>query len=145
MSFILIINLAIALIATGLIWTIQLVHYPSMKFIPEEKFTAYHNFHTQRISILAMPIMLIELFTSLGLFYQNGSSYNHIFTINLILVILIWISTFLIQVPMHNTLSSAKNSRVLNNLILSNWIRTILWTARSLLMVSYLSVNLHFI
>ena len=145
MSFILIINLAIALIATGLIWTIQLVHYPSMKFIPEEKFTAYHNFHTQRISILAMPIMLIELFTSLGLFYQNGSSYNHIFTINLILVILIWISTFLIQVPMHNTLSSAKNARVLNNLILSNWIRTILWTARSLLMVSYLSVNLHFI
>jgi hypothetical protein len=145
MSFILIINLAIALIATGLIWTIQLVHYPSMKFIPEEKFTAYHNFHTQRISILAMPIMLIELFTSLGLFYQNGSSYNHIFTINLILVILIWISTFLIQVPMHNTLSSAKNTRVLNNLILSNWIRTILWTARSLLMVSYLSVNLHLI
>jgi hypothetical protein len=145
MSFILIINLAIALIATGLIWTIQLVHYPSMKFIPEEKFTAYHNFHSQRISILAIPIMLIELFTSLGLFYQNGSSYNHIFTINLILVILIWISTFLIQVPMHNTLSSAKNARVLNNLILSNWIRTILWTARSLLMVLYLSVNLHLI
>jgi hypothetical protein len=145
MSFIFIINLAIALIATGLIWTIQLVHYPSMKFIPEEKFTAYHNFHSQRISILAMPIMLIELFTSFGLFYQNGSSYNHIFTINLILVISIWISTFLIQVPLHNTLSSAKNARVLNHLILSNWIRTILWTARSLLMVSYLSVNLHLI
>ena len=145
MSFILIINLAIALIATGLIWTIQLVHYPSMKFIPEEKFTAYHNFHSHRISILAIPIMLIELFTSLGLFYQNSNSYNHIFTINLILVILIWISTFLIQVPMHNTLSSAKNARVLNHLILSNWIRTILWTARSLLMVSYLSVNLNLI
>jgi hypothetical protein len=145
MSFIFIINLAIALIATGLIWTIQLVHYPSMKFIPEEKFTAYHNFHSQRISILAIPIMLIELFTSLELFYQNGSSYNHIFTINLILVILIWISTFLIQVPMHNTLSSAKNARVLNHLILSNWIRTILWTARSLLMVLYLSVNLNLI
>ena len=145
MSSIFIINLVISFIATGLIWTIQLVHYPSMKFIPEEKFTAYHNFHSQRISILAIPIMLIELFTSLELFYQNGSSYNHIFTINLILVISIWISTFLIQVPMHNTLSSAKNARVLNNLILSNWIRTILWTAKSLLMVSCLSVNLHFI
>jgi hypothetical protein len=116
-----------------------------MKFIPEEKFTAYHNFHSQRISILAIPIMLIELVTSLELFYQNGSSYNHIFTINLILVISIWISTFLIQVPMHNTLSCAKNAKVLNHLILSNWIRTILWTARSLLMVSYLSVNLHLI
>ena len=145
MSSIFIINLVISLIATGLIWTIQRVHYPSMKFIPEEKFTAYHTFHSQRISILAIPIMLIELFTSLGLFYQNGSSYNHIFTINLILVISIWISTFLIQVPMHNTLSCAKNARVLNHLILSNWIRTILWTARSLLMVLYLSVNLHLI
>lgn len=145
MSFIFIINLVISLIATGLIWTIQLVHYPSMKFIPEEKFTDYHTFHSQRISILAIPIMLIELFTSFVLFYQNGSAYNHIFTINLLLVISIWISTFLIQVPMHNTLSSGKNAIVLNHLILSNWIRTTLWTARSLLMVSYLSVNLKLI
>ena len=145
MSSIFIINLVTSLIATGLIWTIQLVHYPSMKFIPEEKFTAYHTFHSQRISILAIPIMLIELFTSFVLFYQNGSSYNHFFTINLILVISIWISTFLIQVPMHNTLSSSKNARVLNHLILSNWIRTTLWTARSLLMVSYLSFNLNLI
>ena len=142
MSFIFLFNLVLSFVAVGLIWTIQLVHYPSMKFIPEEKFTAYHNFHSQRISILAIPIMLIELFTSFGLLYQNGSAYNHIFTINLILVISIWISTFLIQVPMHNTLSSAKNAKVLNHLILSNWIRTTLWTERSLLMVSYLSFNL---
>ena len=139
MSFILIINLAIALIATGLIWTIQLVHYPSMKFIPEEKFTAYHTFHSQRISILAIPIMSIELLTSFLLFYQNYHLDSYIFATNFTLVILIWISTFLIQVPMHNILSLAKNDKVLNRLILSNWIRTILWSVRSILMTFYLA------
>jgi hypothetical protein len=79
MSSIFIINLIISLIATGLIWTIQLVHYPSMKFVPEERFISFHNFHSKRISILAIPIMLIELITSFVLFYQNINSYNHIF------------------------------------------------------------------
>ena len=100
MSSVFIVNIIISFIATGLIWTIQLVHYPSMKFISDEKFTVFHNFHSKRISILAIPIMLIELFTSFLLFYQNGNSYHYIFAINLFIVILIWISTFLIQVPM---------------------------------------------
>lgn len=145
MSSIFIINLIISLIATGLIWTIQLVHYPSMKFVPKERFISFHNFHSKRISILAIPIMLIELITSFVLFYQNINSYNHIFTINLLIVILIWISTFLIQVPLHNTLSYSKNENILNRLIFSNWIRTILWSIRSVMLVIFLAIILNLI
>ena len=71
MSFIFLLNLVLSFIAVGLIWTIQLVHYPSMKFIPKERFVEYHNFHSMTISILAMPLMFAELVTSLMLFYQN--------------------------------------------------------------------------
>ena len=56
MSFIFLLNLVLSLFAVGLIWTIQLVHYPSMKYIPEDRFTEYHNFHSIRISILEKDI-----------------------------------------------------------------------------------------
>ena len=140
MSFIFLLNLVLAFIAVGLIWTIQLVHYPSMRFIPKERFVEYHNFHSIRISLLAIPLMVTELGTSLILFYQN---YNNviqtIFLINLVIVALIWLSTFLIQVPLHNALSKEKQSEKLSKLICTNWIRTILWTARSILMILFLA------
>ena len=145
MSFIFLLNLVLSFIAAGLIWTIQLVHYPSMKYIPKDRFPEYHNFHSIRISILAIPLMFVELVTSIILLYQNlNNAIQTIFIVNLILVLMIWLSTFLIQVPLHNVLSKEKNTEKLSKLIFSNWIRTILWTARSILMILFLAfaVNL---
>lgn len=140
MSFIFLLNLVLAFIAVGLIWTIQLVHYPTMRFIPKERFVEYHNFHSIRISFLAIPLMVTELGTSLILFYQNyNNAIQTIFLINLVIVALIWLSTFLIQVPLHNALSKEKQSEKLSKLICTNWIRTILWTARSILMILFLA------
>ena len=61
-----------------------------------------------------------------------------IFFSNLIMVVLIWCSTFLIQVPLHNSLSKEKDIEKLLRLVHTNWIRTILWTVRSALMISFL-------
>tara|TARA_Y100001970_G_scaffold192431_1_gene233855 strand:- start:34 stop:474 length:441 start_codon:yes stop_codon:yes gene_type:complete len=146
MSFIFLLNLVLSFIAAGLIWTIQLVHYPSMKYIPKDRFPEYHNFHSIRISILAMPLMFAELVTSIILLYQNSNNaIQTIFLVNLILVLLIWLSTFLIQVPLHNALSKEKNKEKLSKLIFSNWIRTILWTARSILMILFLAFVMNLI
>ena len=146
MSFIFLFNLVLSFIALGLIWTIQLVHYPSMKYIPKDRFPEYHNFHSIRISILAIPLMFAELVTSIILLYQNlNNAIQTIFIVNLILVLLIWLSTFLIQVPLHNVLSKEKNTEKLSKLIFSNWIRTILWTARSILMILFLAFAINLI
>ena len=146
MSFIFLLNLVLSLFAVGLIWTIQLVHYPSMKYIPKDRFPEYHNFHSMRISILAMPLMFTEMVTSIMLFYQNFSNAFHIiFFSNLIIVVLIWCSTFLIQVPLHNSLSKEKDIEKLSRLVHTNWIRTILWTVRSALMISFLTYAINFI
>jgi len=136
MSFILLINIILSLIAVGLIWTIQLVHYPSMQFISKEKFIDFHNFHSIRISLIAMPLMGLELITSFLLLYNNNeNSIQIFFLVNLIIVLLIWLSTFMIQVPFHNILSKGKNSNIISKLTLSNWLRTFLWTVRSMLMI----------
>ena len=139
MSSILIINIFSAFFATGLIWTIQLVHYPSMRFVSRDKFELFHSFHQLRISIIAMPLMAIELITTIILFMQNiDNESSLIFKINLIIVTLIWFSTFFIQVPLHQKLSKGKKTSLIDNLVLTNWFRTVLWTLRSILIIFFL-------
>ena len=67
MDFLFFLNVISAFLLTGVIWTIQLVHYPSFHFIDKLSFTNFHNFHERRISIIVMPLMLIELITSIAL------------------------------------------------------------------------------
>jgi len=139
MSSILLINIFSAFFATGLIWTIQLVHYPSMRFVSRDKFELFHSFHQLRISIIAMPLMAIELITSIILFMQNIENESSlIFKINLIIVTLIWFSTFFIQVPLHQKLSKGKKNSLIDKLVLTNWFRTVLWTLRSILIIFFL-------
>ena len=49
------------------------------------------------------------------------------------LLAVIWGSTALLQIPLHNALSAGFDPEVHARLVQTNWIRTIGWTARGLL------------
>lgn len=123
------INLAISWTLVGLIWVIQLVHYPTFKYIDESQFLTFHQHHSQSISIIVLPLMLAELALSFYLAFQQNWQYPTL--IPLLLVIFIWLSTFIIQVPVHQQLGSGKNLVLIKKLVMTNWIRTILWTAKA--------------
>jgi hypothetical protein len=44
------------------------------------------------------------------------------------LVFFIWISTYFVQVPIHNLLSHKKDRDLIAKLVQTNWIRTMLWS-----------------
>lgn len=136
MDFLFFLNVISAFLLTGVIWTIQLVHYPSFHFIDKLSFTNFHNFHERRISIIVMPLMILELISSVALYFNDMS--NHTFLLNLIVVGLIWCSTFFIQVPIHNILSQKKDNTMIEKLVNTNWIRTFLWSMRMLLIIDEL-------
>ena len=83
-----------------------------------------------------MPLMLIELTTSTALYINNMSSI--VFALNLLIVVLIWCSTFFIQVPIHSILSQKKDKKLIEKLVNTNWIRTFLWSMRMLLIIDEL-------
>lgn len=121
---------------TGLIWLIQLIHYPSYKFMDSLKFTDYQNFHTTTITFIVGPIMAIELFSGLALmFYQKM---NLLSAFNFSGLLLIWLATAFLSVPLHGKLSAGYNLETINLLISTNWIRTILWTLRSVLLIYFM-------
>jgi len=122
------INLIISWILVGLIWVIQVVHYPTFEFIDASNFLAFHQYHTSAITFIVMPLMLAELGIGIYLTKQHPTIYLG----PLILVGLIWLSTFIIQVPIHNALGEGKDSFLIQKLVNTNWIRTILWTIKAI-------------
>ena len=122
-------HLFLTLYMTGLIWFVQVVHYPLMSRVGQGAFIAYERAHTRRTTWVTMPAMLGELATGLWLLLRHSDS--GLLWANMILLSLIWMSTFFIQVPLHNRLSRQFNSSHHRLLVQSNWIRTVLWTLRA--------------
>lgn len=119
-------ELLISFALVVLIWIIQILHYPSFRFIEKEIFPSFEQFHTKRISYIVIPLMLSELFLSI----IDPKPFV------LSLLILIWGSTFFIQVPCHEKLKNGFDENVISRLIFTNWIRTILWTIKFIFLLS---------
>jgi hypothetical protein len=131
----LIINFFSTVFLTGLIWIIQVVHYPLIQMVDEGIFVSYMAHHRRKISYVVLPLMLIELASAILLALTSGNSVIAVQAwIGLILVILIWLSTFLAQVPLHKILSAKKDTAAITRLVKTNWLRTILWSTRAVLL-----------
>lgn len=129
-------QLSISWSLCALIWLIQLVHYPTFRYIDKKQFKAFHRHHTQSIGLIIMPLMLIEFVLSGWLFWQDRRNILLVFI--LLCVVAIWCSTFFVQLPLHQQLAKRRTKKAIKELISSNWIRTILWTIKAGL-VSYIT------
>lgn len=123
-------QLAATLLLCGLIWTVQLVHYPSFRFVAERDFEGFHSFHSRRISLLVAVLMPVELLATALVLWQDRSTAN---LVGAGLVILIWASTALLQMPAHRRLAGGFDASALDRLVRTNWIRTLAWSGRGVL------------
>ncbi len=128
----LLVQAAASLYLMGLIWLIQIVHYPLMGKVGSESFVDYERLHARWITpIVAVP-MLIELACSvLIVAWRPPSIPAWLAWSGLALVAVIWISTFALQVPLHSRLSQGFNAQAHSQLVDTNWIRTMAWSARA--------------
>ncbi len=140
-NFVLLGHLIFTSIMTGVIWVIQIVHYPSFHFIEKELYTAFQKFHMNKISIIVIPIMLAELITGMMLFLDKSSK-SPFLIISFVILVLIWLITGVFFSKAHNELMTGYQELVVNQLVVMNWIRTLLWTLRLLLLTCF--VYLHF-
>jgi hypothetical protein len=136
---------AATLFMTGLIWFVQIVHYPLFATIHTKTtraaFRDYENRHANRTGWVVFPPMAVELLTALAALYPNlrpAFVSQPTAIASGVLVLAIWVSTGLIQVPLHNRLAANPTAETIRRLILSNWLRTALWTARAILLTAAL-------
>ncbi|HCA60093.1 MAG TPA: hypothetical protein DEP46_19185, partial [Blastocatellia bacterium] len=128
---VLLFHLAATLFMTGSIWFVQIVHYPLMDAVGPENYTEYHRRHQNLTSYVVGPVMLFELTTAIALLYLGWqSSVSNWALSNLVLLGVIWASTFLVQVPCHERLAKGFSREAHRRLVNTNWIRTVAWTSR---------------
>jgi len=110
-----------------LIWIVQRIIYPSFPHYNAKNLINWHKVYTSRLTFIVMPLMLGQLGISI---YQLIMDINLYTVLSIMIIIVIWVSTFLQFVPIHAQISKGNASqKMLDSLIQKNWIRTFLWTA----------------
>lgn len=125
-------NFISALLMTGVIWFVQIVHYPLFQSVGQSDFTSYEHAHTRRTGYVVGPFMIVELISTVALlFMELQPVLTEIAWLNAALVALVWFVTFTVQVPIHRKLAVVTDRDLIDKLIRSNWIRVFLWTVRA--------------
>ena len=131
----LVVHAAATFFMAGVIWIVQVVHYPLFSYADRATYPAFAEAHARLITFVVGPAMLAELATAVLLLADRPAAFPLRWALaGLALIGVIWISTAFLQVPMHGQLGQGYDARAHGWLVATNWIRTAAWTARSLLL-----------
>jgi hypothetical protein len=132
----LLVHAAATLTMWGVILVVQLVHYPLFRHVGAASYETYQAEHMRRITWIVAPVMTIELATAGGLAWRLPPGVPAwLAWTGFVLVLLIWATTGLVQAPLHRRLTDGFDATVHRRLVRSNWIRTGMWTLRSVLVL----------
>ncbi len=132
----LLVHTAATIAMLGVILVVQVVHYPLFRLVGERTYAEYQTEHMRRITWIVGPLMTIELGTAGGLVWGPPSGVPEWqVTTGLALVLFIWGTTGLVQVPLHRRLTEGFDAGAHRWLLRTNWLRTIAWGLRTALVL----------
>lgn len=140
MKLLLLTHVAVTLIMFGVILVVQFVHYPLFAKVGNAGYAAYQADHMRLITYVVLVPMVIELLTAIALVSLRPFGIPAWYLwLGLALVAVIWLSTAFLQVPVHQALTIQFDAATHQRLVTTNWIRTVAWTARAVLVVLMLA------
>jgi hypothetical protein len=140
MVLLLLAHAAATLFMVGIIWFVQVVHYPLFARVGAAGFAAYSTRHTRLTGLVVGPPMLVEAVTAVALVVRTPPEVsNWLLWAGLVLLAGIWLSTVLLQSRRHTELGLGFDLSAHRSLVGSNWVRTVLWSLRGLIVLWILS------
>jgi len=129
-----VIHLVSTLVLVGIIWTVQLVHYPLMAQVGRDDFVAYEAAHSPRMAAVVMLPWLAEGITTAWLLVERPPTVGAglvwsgaVAALIPVLVTLVW------SVPAHSRLAAGLDLVVHARLVRTNWLRTAGWSAHAVI------------
>jgi hypothetical protein len=133
---VLLVNLAATLVMVGIIWFVQIVHYPLFSRVGAAGFAAYSGGHSRLTGFVVGPPMLAEAATAVALVLGPPAGVSlWLAATGLVLLAAIWLSTALLQAPRHRELGGGFDVTSHRFLVASNWLRTACWSARGIVVL----------
>lgn len=121
-----------ALVLVGLIWTVQVVHYPLMARVGAQDFVAYEAAHAPRMAMVVMlPWVVQGLTTALLLVAPPAGVPGRQVLIAAVTAAVPVLVTVGWSVPAHARLAQGFDAVVHARLVRTNWLRTSAWTAHA--------------
>ncbi len=118
----------------GLIWFVQVVHYPLFAAVGAQGFAAYEAVHQRLTSFVVGPLMATEGVSALWLAIAPPDGVSRAWPLlGLAVLGVIHTSTVFLQVPQHGALASGYDPLRVRRLIRTNWIRTVGWSIRGVI------------
>jgi hypothetical protein len=134
---------ASTLIMVGVIWFVQVIHYPLYDRVGRDGFARYERSHQNLTGWVVIPPMLLELLTTLAMLWSHPAGVEAwVAYLGLALLAVVWASTFLLQVPAHRRLADRFESAAYRRLVRTNWVRTVAWTLRGALLFWVMSSSI---
>jgi len=124
-----------ALYMTGVIWFVQVVHYPLFGAVGGTQWPAYHAGHTRRTGYVVAPVMIAELASAGVLAVRDGTT---LAVAGLALAAATWALTFGLAVPDHGRLEHGFDARIARRLVTAGWARAVAWTAHGVVALALL-------
>jgi hypothetical protein len=114
----------------GLIWTVQVVHYPLFARVGREGFAAYETDHSSRISaVLAVP-WVVQGVTTAWLLLAPPAGMPAVLPWAAAALAAVPVAvTIALSVPAHRDLGGGFDAAAHRRLVGTNWLRTAAWTA----------------
>lgn len=131
----LLVNAAATWFMCGVIWFVQLVHYPLFRDYDRADFPAAMLAHQRRTGCVVFPAMAAELVTALLLLAFTPAGVPVWMPWTGAVLVGVWgFSTVLVQVPLHQQLAAGGfDANLHRRLVGTNWLRTAAWSARGVL------------
>lgn len=126
----------------GLIWFVQVVHYPLFARVGDAGYATYQSTHQRLTTLVVGPLMLVEAACAAWIVIARPITISPTLAwTGLALLVLIWLSTVCLQVPCHNRLARGFDARFHRRLVRTNWIRTLAWSARGVIALFMLRIS----
>jgi hypothetical protein len=137
---VLLVNAATALAMTGVIWFVQVVHYPLFDGVAPADWPAYHDRHTTRTGYLVAPLMVAEIASSALLVLDRPDGVTAGLAVTgLVLAAITWLLTLGVATRDHGRLSTGWDARIARRLVSAGWGRTAAWTAHGAVALAMLA------
>lgn len=132
-------HVVLTLCMFGIMWFVQLIHYPLLSRIEEKNFRVCEQWYVRSMIYVISPLMVLELITGLWLLWAIPARVAlWVVRLNALLLVVLWASSLCVQLPMHWKLAKGFSTRVYRCLVQTNWIRTLTWSVRACLLVGVL-------
>ena len=112
----------------GLIWTVQLVLYPLFTRVGADAFRSYHAQHLVRVTFVVAPLMAVEVISAALLVFRGARELSLL--ASFVPLAFNWLSTWRVQIPLHDRLAGGFDEETHRRLGASNWWRTAAWSIR---------------